>query len=316
MHWNHCRRLTRQAFTLLEMAAVIAILAVLSILILPAVQASRESARALRCSANLRQLGLACGNYEQLHGMFPPGQMLTGRNYTANRMSGFCSLLPHIEQGALYSSINMSFAGIESDEYPTVDNRTARNARIDVFLCPSDGDAHHLASYRFNRGRLGVSATSTFDGPFSVGVTPTAAVITDGLSRTAFLSERIGGTYDESQTPDKRNVKLPMTAGRVRSDDDFTPKCEAAPDSIWWTTSGRYWMFNGMLNTDYNHTGVPNDRRASCGAGIDYDVGIHPPRSYHSSGVNVLFGDGHVEFVGDSIQLRVWRALGTFNAND
>ena len=34
-------------------------------------------------------------------------------------------------------------------------------------------------------------------------------------------------------------------------------------------------------------------------------------RSYHPGGVHVVFADGHVKFMGDSIDLPLWRALAT-----
>ncbi len=79
-------------------------------------------------------------------------------------------------------------------------------------------------------------------------------------------------------------------------------------------TSGRYWFFYGMHQTDYGHSGRPNDLRPTCFWG--YSNGLHPPRSYHPGGVNVLLGDGHVEFIKDSIQQNVWVALGTRAAAD
>jgi prepilin-type processing-associated H-X9-DG protein len=45
-------------------------------------------------------------------------------------------------------------------------------------------------------------------------------------------------------------------------------------------------------------------------------MGLHPPRSFHPGGVNVLFGDGHLGFVLDSVNASVWTALGTYNAGD
>ena len=36
-------------------------------------------------------------------------------------------------------------------------------------------------------------------------------------------------------------------------------------------------------------------------------------RSRHSGGVQVAFGDGHVEFVTDTINAQVWRLLGAMN---
>ena len=55
----------------LPLLVVIAIIAVLIALLLPAVQAAREAARRAQCTNNLKQLGLACMNYESSNSCFP-----------------------------------------------------------------------------------------------------------------------------------------------------------------------------------------------------------------------------------------------------
>jgi len=308
----------RAAFTLIELLVVISIIGLLVGLLISAVQGAREAARRVQCISNLKQLGIAMQGYCNVYGMFPPSHLVTPKGTATNYYSELMFLLPQLEQTPLFNAINMNFEQWESRAFPGVENHTARNTRLAVFLCPSDGETRHLNSYRFNRGRYGVTR-STYDGPFSFGVLPRPATITDGLGQTAFVSERLAGTFNQDAHDKRRDLKSQNPYIAVPSDTELIPNCLASVPGEWDATAGRYWFFSGFANGSYNHNGTPNDPRPSCVAPSPDDTnlgGLSPPRSFHTGGVNVLFGDGHVLFVRDSTEMPVWVALGTYNAGD
>src|SRR5579872_5611014 len=104
---RHCA-----GFTLIELLVVIAIIGVLIGLLLPAVQKVREAANRMKCSNNLRQLGIAMHNYENTHQAVPsawysyrPNATVPGApTYQAGETwrTVFSDLLPYIEQVSLY----------------------------------------------------------------------------------------------------------------------------------------------------------------------------------------------------------------------
>ena len=114
----------RRGFTLIELLVVIAIIGILIGLLLPAVQKARETARKMKCSANLKQWGLALQQYHDTHKAFPNNggfangaQSKTGdgtvfyTHHDAGKGSIFVKLLPYIEQQNLYNKIDFKWSG-------------------------------------------------------------------------------------------------------------------------------------------------------------------------------------------------------------
>ena len=64
-------KLNQHGFTLIELLVVISIIALLISILLPALSNARETARAIQCGSNLRQVGIACYAYESDYGTMP-----------------------------------------------------------------------------------------------------------------------------------------------------------------------------------------------------------------------------------------------------
>ena len=115
----------RRGFTFLELLAVVAVIAVLVALLLPAIQAAREQSRLISCQNNLRQLGIALGQYQFLHRTLPPGAVaVTLPVHVENAPEGIGwigQILPQLGEGVIYEKIDFemplrSFSSGVSDD--------------------------------------------------------------------------------------------------------------------------------------------------------------------------------------------------------
>src|SRR3954467_4005662 len=123
-------RVVRRGFTLIELLVVIAIIAILIGLLLPAVQKVREAASRMKCSNNLKQIGLALHNYEGIYSRFPANGVYPAGATAPDSYSALARLLPYIEQANLYQLVDLNAAA---------NTQTAvTSQRVAVYLCPSE----------------------------------------------------------------------------------------------------------------------------------------------------------------------------------
>jgi len=297
----------RRAFTLIELIVVLFVLAVLIALLLPAVQSARESARRVSCQHNLRQIGIAIANYASANAVIPEG-------FNGNSFSPHACILPYLDQRPLYNAINIKVEPID------VQNFTVLNTNVGTFLCPSDiGNPLSPAqtNYAANGGYRLVSGV--FNGLFAPASIKRHAIgysdIGDGTSGTLAMSEVVFGQLDQMIT--NGVVYKTESLTDVEDYDAFVNTCReaiAARGEFFKWTKPATWMRSGFMYTLMTADLGPNEHSCINGGGID--LGAWSAGSRHVSGVNGLFADGHLAFLRDTIDLRVWYAISTRNGGE
>jgi len=308
----------RWAFTLTELLASIAIIGLLLAILLPAVQSARESARRTQCRSNLRQIGVALHNYEALWKTFPACGVMG--------VSWEVAILPQIDQAALYRLVDLM-----------AEDRTAklRETSVKLYVCPSDGapEIFHGAVTVAATSYLGNSGTGALfkspNGVFNHFYTNstlytesavTYADVTDGLSATAAVSECLHsmGFGSSDRLRFAWNLPQEFSASETES---FVTMCQSIPAEPWasgWGgdpfSHGFEWVFGDIGSSTYNHMLVP--MQPSCMNGTSVQSGIYSAGSAHQSHVNVLFCDGHVQQVTSSVDVKLWRAIGSRNGSE
>lgn len=313
----------RIGFTLIETLVVLAIVTILVAILLPAVQRVRESARQLACQNNLRQIGLAVHTHEAAHGALPKlyaGSFLQRPRIVADEFhfhSWRTTILPQLEQMALYSQIDLSLPATVAA------NQTNLNTSVSVFVCPSTSILNNVVPdiYEFNNGvlpvkKIGTAARSDYEaiaginfdlhaenlggvkfGPwgrlhYRGNLKPTSnapgrfANASDGLANTILIGERAG-------RPDLYRRGEAVEPYPYSNSDWVIDHHQAA----WGISTHILWLV------------FDKDR----GINETNDRGIY---SFHHGGANVGLADGSVRFLSDTIDQETLNALVTSSAGD
>ncbi|MCA9190445.1 MAG: DUF1559 domain-containing protein [Planctomycetales bacterium] len=283
-----------KGFTLVELLVVIAIIGILVGLLLPAVQAAREAARRMQCSNNLKQLGLALHNYESAFKKFPYGHHYRGyhgptQNNPSDGGMGYgwgYSILPYIEQNALYSQFQSTYVIMEQT---VTKNGLLCQTTLPAFSCPSD-----TKPLNFNDGAIPNSATSSYQGASSSynGYTGNAFSAQANELRWNGMFERNGrGNYGLKDLRDGTSNQVVVCETRWDMDNNRRNRARifGASDQLTYTTgASNALMVQGEWPMNWTQPeGNPQPHRTAA--------------SFHTGGAQFVFGDGSVHFLSENI---------------
>ncbi|HET6408684.1 MAG TPA: DUF1559 domain-containing protein [Chthoniobacteraceae bacterium] len=285
------------------MLVVIGTALVLLGLILPAIMQSRRSAQLMTCSVRLKQIGIAVANFEAQEKRYPRAFCGNVERPEFGKKS-YCfspqaELLPYLDALELAEKIDWADVTTDSMGQPPSPgtNTEALASRIAAFLCPADPSKSTGTNYRFCRG-VTLDSQSNRPGLFTGYSAHAPASAHDGLAKTAMCSERTIGVADSDST-----------AYLLEESASFFPDCatkgRSSPQDPYWGTT---FLRGSPRMCIYLHLFPPNYTVRDCSIGTDMAI---TARSNHTGGVNLLFADGHVEFISDAIDLRLWHAAAT-----
>jgi len=295
----------RRGFTLIELLVVIAIIAILIALLVPAVQKVRDAAARTQCTNNLKNVSLGMHNYHGAFKKLPYGEGPGNPADPIVNRRGCCwgtwqtLLLPYIDQQPLFSLYqNLGGSDLTGIRYGAAPNSTTvTNQRLAVLTCPSDRvnvanaippitSHNYVVNYgNTNSFQVDYMGVKYLGAPF--GWAPDVkrlTAITDGTSNTLMVSETLQGIGSDLR--------------------GFS----------WWAPGAVFTTFNGP------NTSLPDITTQSCNnqpqqglpcANNGGAFNVLSARSRHSGGVHAAMCDGTVRFIQQSIDISIWRAIGT-----
>jgi prepilin-type N-terminal cleavage/methylation domain-containing protein/prepilin-type processing-associated H-X9-DG protein len=291
---------TRRAFTLIELLVVIAIVGLLVALLLPAVQAARESARRSQCVNNLKQLGIACQNYEGIFHGLPPASVLSPTMTDSGRHGWVSLILPYVEQESLRNLYNYNVAWYEPP------NRRAVATELAMMQCPSTA-----------AGRQ--TAVSPIGVPFEAAAADYFAI--QGLSSLmvpAYVSTTLNLTGAMQDDQVRRFAELLDGSSHTMMISEMAARPvywrDGRADTTFAALTYGYgaWAHNNkhFLRT-YTDDGLLAPGPCAINCANRWSI-----YSFHPVGANGLFADGSVHFLPNSISLPVFFAVITIQGHE
>lgn len=319
---------SRSGFTLIELLVVIAIIAILIALLLPAVQQAREAARRSQCTNNLKQIGLAFHNFQDVYGHLPHG----GRDhdpaqaYNPNHSLNTCCrsrnragfnwmywILPQIDQTNVFNLAPESAdPAIDSvNTFNTGEDLVARSA-IPAFYCPTrrfptPHSTFFRCDYAGNAGERTTSGIRTATNGGRTGVVMQTDLdririeqITDGSSNTIMVAEK---------------ALHPTRHGSDGGDNERWNNSGWDEDAVRWgaglNASGvRYGI------TPRPDVQAPTDTTPVIDEGGRSWDNWHPFfGGPHAGGINALMGDGAVRIINFNIDNETFRRISLSKSN-
>ncbi|MEX2317569.1 MAG: DUF1559 domain-containing protein [Pirellulales bacterium] len=319
----------RSAVTLVELLIVIAIIGVLVQLTIPAIQSSRETARRLACQNNLRQIGLAAQQHDQVLGNLPTagwgwawiGDPDRGAGKSQSGSWAY-QLLPYLEARDTYE-IGLGLMGEAKFDALT----QLASEPVALFYCPS---------------RRSPKSTPTVDPGFTLAELPPGlywynAKKAPTLARTDY-SANVGDLFvywGQGPPPSKAEKGEGFLVFHI-DDDLIGPEkvtgvvVQRQPIKLAQVVDGlsqTYFAGEKYLPTDDYDTGKNFADDQSCWNGDDLDMlsstevppspdSGHPNRwkapfgSAHPDGVNMVYCDASVHFISYNIEAEIHKKFG------
>jgi prepilin-type processing-associated H-X9-DG protein/prepilin-type N-terminal cleavage/methylation domain-containing protein len=151
--------------------------------------------------------------------------------------------------------------------------------------------------------------------------------VTDGVQHTALVSERVIAqsafpVNGEPPTDDRQHLVHSVDHWNLqpRTLAQVVAGCRRhlrTPEYLQGSMAGQAWISGApMAGAGYMHVMAPNGASCMNYQGHLYGDWMSAASSYHGGGVNVLFCDGHVDWVDQSVSIEIWWSLGSRNGGE